>query len=285
LLHFLVVGALLFAAYAWLNSGAGDESRIVRISAAEVNWLKETWARQWQRPPTEPELRGLVTDYLKESLLAREAKEMGLDENDTIVRRRLAQKMEFMVQDTLQLAEPDEAELRRFYNAQRERFQASARVSFSHVYFNRDRRGARADADARAALQQLSRPGTAASASDLGDRFLGQYDFNAADEQEVASILGPAFARQVFAFDADTWQGPIESGFGLHLVRVTNKQAAQPRELAAVKGEVLTLWRQQRGQEGREQYFAALLKKYDVVVDESVKALVGPLAAATVPAK
>jgi parvulin-like peptidyl-prolyl isomerase len=286
LLHFLLAGGVLFAAYGWLNRDtnevAGSAARTVRITANEVEWLKQTWARQWQSLPSEDELKGLVADYLKEALLAREARELGLDENDTVVRRRLAQKMEFMVQDTAQLVEPGEEELRRLYNSQRERFQSTARITFTHIYFNRDRRGARTQADARAALKQLSK---GADAANHGDRFLAQYDFEAADEHAVASQLGLDFARSVFTLDVGSWQGPVESGYGLHLVRVTNRQAAQPREFAAVKDKVLALWRQQREEQQREQYFAALLKKYGVIVDESVKPLIGPLASAKEQAK
>lgn len=287
LAHFLIAGGVLFFAYAWLNHGAdnagGSAARTVRITANEVEWLKQTWTRQWQHPPSEDELKGLVAGYLKEELLAREARALKLDENDTIVRQRLAQKMEFMVQDTAQLAEPSEEELRRLYDSQRARFQSTARITFTHVYFNRDRRGAQTQADARAVLQQLSQ--ARANAADLGDRFLAQYDFVDADEHQVTSVLGPEFARRVFALAPGQWHGPVESGYGLHLVRIVKKQAAQPREFAAVKDEVLKLWREQREQEGREQYFAALLKKYDVIVDESVKPLVGPLASAKEQAK
>jgi hypothetical protein len=118
-LHFLLVGGLLFAAYAWLDGGSDATPRVVRITAVEVNWLKDTWARQWQRPPSEQELRGMVADYAKEALLARHAHELGLAENDTVVRRRLAQKMEFLVQDTARLAEPGEDELRQLYDDNR----------------------------------------------------------------------------------------------------------------------------------------------------------------------
>lgn len=281
LAHFLIAGGVLFFAYAWLNHGAddapGSAARTVRITTNEVEWLKQTWTRQWQRAPSEDELKGLVAGYLKEELLAREARALKLDENDTIVRRRLAQKMEFMVQDTVQLAEPDEAELRRFYGANRDRFQSPARISFTHVYFSRDRRGARAEADARAALQQLSAGRARVDA--LGDRFLAEYEFVDADEQVVSSVLGQAFARRVFTLDTGKWQGPVESGYGLHIVYVGKKQSAQPREFAAIKSEVLNLWRQQQEEKTREEYFAALLNKYDVVVDESVKPLIGPLAA------
>ena len=121
LLHFLVLGALLFGAYAWLNRGASARQEngagTVRITTTEVAWLADTWARQRQRPPTREELRGMVTEYLKEELLAREARAMGLDEDDLVVRRRLAQKLEFLVQDTSRLAEPTDEELLRLYEA------------------------------------------------------------------------------------------------------------------------------------------------------------------------
>ncbi|RTZ48018.1 peptidyl-prolyl cis-trans isomerase [Candidimonas sp. SYP-B2681] len=283
--HFLVIGALLFAVYSWMNPEASDEKQIVRVSAADVNWLKETWTRQWLHPPTPLELRGLITDYLKESLLAREALDLGLDENDSIVRRRLAQKMEFLVRDTLQQSEPSDEELHSLYATKLERFQIPARISFSHVYFNLDRRGERAQADARTVLSQLSQSETAINLSDFGDRFLGQYDFDAVDEQTVASILGPEFARQVFTFETGTWQGPIKSGQGLHLVHVTDKQAARPKEYSAVKKELTSLWQQQRSQEGLELYFADLRKKYNVEVDESVETLIDPLVVHTGPGR
>lgn len=125
LLHFLIIGTLMFGAYSWLNRGA-ISTRVVHLRTNEILWLKETWTRQWQREPTEAELQGLVAEYLREELFAREAHELGLDENDTIIRRRLAQKLEFLVQDTSRLAEPTEDDLRRFYAASPERFRTEA---------------------------------------------------------------------------------------------------------------------------------------------------------------
>jgi len=310
LVHFLVLGALLFGAYAWLNRGASgtavNRAGTVRVTTNEVAWLKATWARQWQREPTRDELRGLVTEYLKEELLAREARTMGLDENDLIVRRRLAQKLEFLVQDTSRLADPTEDDLRRFYAANPERFAESARVSFTHVYFSRDRRKDAA-ADARAALAVLSRTDVAQASQpassggipaassesergrsenpqagkpalhDLGDRLLIDPEILNADEQTVSAQFGKEFAGAVFALQPDAWHGPIESGYGLHLVRVSESKPAKRREFADVKTQVLEHWREQRQREDNEKYFAGLLKKYDVVVDENLKPLVGPL--------
>lgn len=281
LLHFLIAGAVLFGAYTWLNCDAPENSAgVVRITAGEVAWLKETWARQWQRAPDDRELQGLVADYLREELLAREARAMGLDEGDTIVRRRLAQKITFLLEDTARIAEPAEEELRRLYEANRERFQSPARISFTHVYFNRDRRGERAMADAEQALKELSRGAAPAKVVELGDPSLLPTEFADLDEQAVASQFGAAFARAVCAIEPGRWQGPIESGYGLHLVRVADVHKPQLRSFAEVRAQLLEEWRSEKQKAADEAYFAGLIEKYDVVVDESVKPLLGPALAA-----
>lgn len=283
LLHFLLAGALVFTVYGLVNDGPAVESkeeRMVRITAGQVEWLKQTWVRQWGRPPNEDELQGIVAGYLKEELLSREARELKLDENDTIVRRRLAQKMDFMVQDTAQLAEPGEEELRQLFESRPERFQIPARITFTHVFFNGDTRGEKTSTDTLDALEQLSQAGTG-NPHDFGDRFLSQYDFDEAEEQAVAGVFGLEFASRVFTVEPGEWKGPLESGYGLHLVRVTKKEPATLPDFEMVKEDVGTLWRQQRELEGRERYFSALLEKYDVVVDESIKSLIGPLALLT----
>ncbi len=280
LLHFLLAGAMFFGTYAWLNDGASDKAagsdRTVHITANEVAWLQEAWARQWQRPPSESELRGLLTDYLKEELLAREARELQLDQNDTVVRRRLAQKMAFIVEDTARLAEATDEELRKRYGANPARFEQPARISFTQVYFNRDKRGVRAAGDGARALWELSKQRAPADSAALGDPSLLPQEFADLDEQAVASQFGAEFARALFALDPGKWHGPFESGYGLHLVRVTEMRKAQPRPFTAVRAQVLEEWRREKEQTANEQYLAGLIKKYDVVVDESVKPLFRP---------
>jgi hypothetical protein len=281
LLHFLLIGAVLFGAYAWRNPAAPDESKVrqVRLGRDDVLWLKENWAKQWQREPTRDELRGLVTEFLKEELLAREAREMGLDQDDVVVRRRLAQKVEFLVQDTSRLLEPTEGDLRKFYAAHPERFSESPRVSFTQVYFSRQKRKDAA-ADANAALAELSNAGhedLLAGAPQLGDRLLLDPDFREVDRQVVAGQFGEKFAAVLFALPAGSWSGPVESGYGLHLVRVLSQIPARQREFAEVRLQVLDRWREQRQQESNRDYFAGLFRKYDVVVDETVRPLLGAL--------
>jgi hypothetical protein len=275
LLHFLVAGGLLFAAYAWLHRGGaeGTAPTAVRITPAEVAWLQETWTRQWKREPTREELRGLVTDFLKEELLAREARAMHLDEDDTIVRRRLAQKVAFLVEDTARLAEPTVQDLERFYRAHPEHFTNEARVSFTHIYFSREKR-ADAETDAKAALVELAH---GADPATLGDRLLVDAEMRDADERAITAQLGPDFARAVLALPPGAWSGPIQSGYGLHLVWVTEQTPARQRAFADVKAQVLERWRDEQQRESSARYFASLLKKYGVTVDASVQPLIGPL--------
>ena len=280
LLHFIVAAATLFVAYSYIGHGRTDAgvgaNPVVRIGPGEVNWLRETWSRQWQREPSQAELRGLVTEFLKEELLAREARAMALDENDTIVRRRLAQKLEFLMQDTARLAEPSADDLKHFYDAHPDLFRAPARASFSHIYFSGEQRHD-AQADALAALAALSHADARARAQEFGDRLLIDAELRDADEPSVAAQFGPAFAKSLFALAPGAWQGPIESAYGLHLVRIDKIVAAEQRDIADVRTQVLERWRSEREREQGERYFAALLRKYDVAIDDSVKPLVGPL--------
>jgi hypothetical protein len=271
LLHFLLIGVALFGAYAWHNRGTQSDTKLhqVRISAGDVQWLKDTWAKQWQREPTRDELHGILTDFLKEELLAREAREMGLDRNDPYVRRRLAQKVEFLVQDVSRLAEPTEDDLRKFYADHPGLFREEARVSFTQVYFSREHRE-----EVAAVLARLE---ASADPVELGDRLMLDQEFRDATQQTVALQFGAEFASAVFALEPGMWHGPIGSGYGLHLVRVSEKKAGRQRKFADVRAQVLESWSDQRQRENNEKYFAGLLKKYDVVVDESVKPLVGAM--------
>ena len=130
LLHFAVVGAILFGGYSWLNNPRADTTAVepVRIGEGDVRWLKQTWSSQWLREPSAEELKGLVDDLLNEKLMAREAEAMGLGEDDTIIRRRLAQKLKFLVEDTAQLAEPSEAELQAVLCRQRQPFRDAGKA-------------------------------------------------------------------------------------------------------------------------------------------------------------
>jgi hypothetical protein len=227
----------------------------------------------------------LVRGFLKEEMLARQAQELGLHKDDIVVRRRLAQKMTFLLQDESARAVPSEDDLRRLYETQRDHPPSEEglaralftrpRISFVQIYFGRDKH-ADAAADARAALVELSRA-DAAPATDLGDAGEVKSEFRNVDARAVANQLGPKFAAALFDLAPGTWQGPIESSRGFHLVRVSARVPGELRPFDEIKGELVEMWHDERQRASEERYFAEMLRKYRIVPDASVKALVDPL--------
>jgi hypothetical protein len=277
LLHFVVAGAILFAGYELINRGEMNPpvTAPVHIGEGDIRWLKDTFANQWQRPPTEDELRGLVAGFLEEELFAREAQALGLDQNDTIVRRRLAQKLEFLIDDTSRIVAPTDAELRRFYDANAERFRTEARVSFTQLFFNPEKRQ-HAESDARAALVSISGTG-ADGARIMCDPILLENEFHEVDEQTVSKMFGADFARAIFLLKPGSWAGPVKSGYGVHLVRVTDPSPATQRPFEEVRPKILEEWRHQQETEAKAVYLSKLREKYGVVIDGSVSRLLVPL--------
>jgi hypothetical protein len=282
LVHFLAAGALLFAVYGWLGRGAdeaGPADRRVVVGEREMTWLAETWQRQRQRPPSAEELQGLLADYLREELLAREARALELDRDDTVVRRRLAQKMEFLLADTVSRAEPAEDDLRRLFAARSDRFAAPARTSFEQVFVRADEREGHADERASRLLAALAaEPGR--GIAELGDPTLLPAEVVAADEREIAAQFGVDFARAVGELTPGEWRGPLRSAFGLHLVRVTGREDGRPRGYDEVRDELVAEWHRERDEAAQQAYFAGLLREYEIEVAESLRPLLAPALAA-----
>ncbi|OAP49882.1 peptidyl-prolyl cis-trans isomerase [Sinorhizobium americanum] len=277
LLHFAIGGAALFVAYAWLNnSDAATERTEIRINDGHIRWITETWSGQWRREPSREELRDLVAELVKEELLAREARALGLDEDDTIIRRRLAQKMAFLIDDTARIAEPKEDDLRHFYEAHQEKFHREMRVSFVHAFFSSSKRSDPA-ADARGLLAKSGQLGQT-EIVDQGDQSLLASAFENSSENEIAAQFGVAFAEAIAALPTDEWKGPIESAYGLHLVRVSKVVPASVRSFAEARAEVLEQWREEQRRAYEARYFAELLEKYDIVADSGIEPIAGPLA-------
>jgi hypothetical protein len=275
LLHFLAAGAALFALHAAF--GGGDETSrarpVLRVSESDVAWIIESWSRQRLRPPDEAELRGLVAEFLREEVLAQEARALGLDTNDTVVRRRLAQKMTFLDADAAAAAEPSEAELRADFAREPGSHEEPARFSFSQVFFSTERRGAAASDAAREALDALTKPGAAADASSLGDATLLPPECAEEDAAAIAAQFGESFARALAAAPQGAWHGPVQSAYGLHLVRVSARTAGRKRSFEEARPDLVAEWRRVRVDAAREERLSALLRKYEVVADPAIEAL------------
>ncbi len=268
LLHFLIIGALIFVLFSIVNKEESIESenKIV-VSIAEIERLSDNWSKKWNRPPTERELMGLVDSYIKEEVYYREALALGLDQDDTILRRRLMQKMEFLSNDLAELNTPDESALNKYFLDNQEKYKLPAQVSFTHIYFSLDKRGAKAFEDAKNVLSELN----TLRASEKGDSFMLQYDFVQETPFEVERLFGKGFAEQIFQLETDTWQGPIESGYGLHLVRVSEKVDSRMPELASVIDKVRTDLMFERRQKMNKEIYEKFKERYEIVVEDMPK--------------
>lgn len=270
LVHFLAAGLVLFGLSALLGEsfGVGDDRRRIEVSAGRIQQLRDTWTRQRGAPPTRADLDRLIEDFIREEVLYREAIASGLDQGDTIVRRRLAQKVEFLAQSVASTVEPSDDELRAFFEAHAERYVVPEQVGFEHVYFSRDRRGAGADEAARDALALLTAGGPAAAdAAALGDRFMLQRAYPPQTRDQIRDLFGPRFAARVFELPPDAWTGPVESSYGAHLVRVRRRVPSRQPPLAEVRGVVARDLGEQRLRSAADEYYARLRARFEITID------------------
>jgi parvulin-like peptidyl-prolyl isomerase len=286
LLQFLSIGLALFVVYALRHPAAGARPRSDRIELTgdDLRQIGFAWVAQGRPVPSPDELRSLVDARVREEILYREALALGLDRDDAIVRRRMAQKMEFLFEDVAKLREPTADELRAWFQAHAGRFALPARVTFRHAYFSPDRRGARARDDAAEALARLAgRAVDAPEVAALGDRFMFQDYYGDRTPDDVAKTFGPAFARAVFEAAPGVWAGPVESGYGWHLVWVDGVTPARVPQLEEVGSEVHAAWIEEQRTDIRKKAFEAMRARYEVVLPAELPAIEVPPMAAAVP--
>ncbi len=268
LVHFLAIGALLFLVFSLMNPDAGGEDdRLIVVDEAVIDRLVQGFTRQWRRPPDENELSGLIQEHLREEILYREAMAMGLDQDDTIIRRRLAQKMEFLAEDLATAVAPADEELRAFYAEHSDEFAEPARLSFTHVFINPDKRGASTATDAELMLSELQAAGTI-DPGERGDAFLMQSSYQFITQRDAAQLFGKAFSERLFELPEGGWQGPVESGFGLHLVRVTDREALRIPPFEEVADQVRNEFEYQRRRQANEAVLEGMKARYEIVIAE-----------------
>lgn len=269
LFHFLLIGAGLFVVFA-LKTGkpaadpAGNE---ITVGAQQIEPLVAGFTRTWQRPPNPVELEGLVRDFIKEEVLYREALGMGLEKNDTVIRRRMAQKMEFLTGDVAALATPDEAALTKYFEANAAQYAEPPRVSFTHVYYSREKRGEKAEVDAKAGLAAVTQRPEAAM--DLGDPSLLPGGFETTPLRDIRSQFGDAFAAALAALPLNQWQGPVASSYGVHLVQITARTEPERQDLARVRDAVVRDYQNTQREDLNLRTMEELKKRYRITVDEA----------------
>ena len=268
LLHFALLGSAVFALNAWRQGNAPLQQAspaTIEVSAQVVERLRAGYERQFNRAPDNTELRDLITAHIREEGLFREAMALGLDQDDTIVRRRLAQKMEFLTDDLVGAAGADEVSLQQFLDRHAARYARPARVSFRHVYFSEAKRGLGAQdaaAEAKAALQK-------GGCEDLfGDPFLHGYEFAGREPVELDALFGAGFAAQLAKGGEREWNGPIASSYGLHLYHIESREAPRAVTLQEVRTEVLRDYNDEKRRTANREIFERLRGRYEIIVDE-----------------
>jgi len=266
LLHFLLLGAALFVIYAAFNRNRPSAPDQIVITPGRIENLAATFAKVWQRPPSEQELKAQIDMYVKEEILSREAVKLGLDKNDTVIRRRLQQKMEFLSED-FAAREPTETELADYLAKHPDKFAEDPHFSFRQVFLNPEKRGDQLAEDAARLLANLQKQGPNSDTTLLGDSTLLPQELNDESQHGVESQFGSEFANALADIKPGEWSGPIQSAYGLHLVFVSQKTEGRVPALSEVSEQVKREVMNERRQATNRMFLEELLKRYQVVIE------------------
>lgn len=267
LLHFFLAGALIFGAYGALNRDEGGRQTIL-VTSGQIANLAAGFSKVWHRSPTQMELKDLVDSQVKEEILSREAIKLGLDQDDTIIRRRLQQKMEFIVEDFAATSEPTDSELAEYFAHHPEQFAKEQSFTFRQVTLRPEKRGERIAADAAALLAQLKRQ-PHSNIDELGDTVLLPAELVQEPRQAVEAQFGQTFAAELGRIETGVWSGPIASGFGVHLVLLTERTHSGTEPLENVRAEVKRELMNARRIAANHKFLDNLIARYQVEIEAS----------------
>ncbi|MDO8423511.1 MAG: peptidylprolyl isomerase [Parvibaculum sp.] len=276
LVHFLVLGGLLFAAYGIINRDAPPPASTVLIDNGVVADILQRYEAVWKRPPTPKEMRGLINSYIRDEVLYREGVAIGLDQDDPVVRRRIRQKMDVMAEEAGRADAPDDAAMQAYLDKNAARYMAPPVVSFEQVMFDPDRRGEVTQTDVTEALAALQ---AGADQAAYGDAGLLPREQSQANLERVARDFGEAFASALESLPIGTWQGPVLSGYGIHLVRLSARIDGRKPMLDEARQAVSRDMENDRRIATAKVYYETVLKNYEIRVEANIPAAANPQAA------
>lgn len=266
LLHFLVLGLFLFLLYGLVAGPAGPADDEIVIDQARLTGLVANFEKTWRRQPTDAELQGLIDAWVREEVLYREGVSAGFDRNDPIIRRRVAQKMSFIA-DGLVPETPGDAELQDWLRENIATYQIPASYSLRQVYIDPQRHASDLDKTLESTLAALA---SGADPKTLGDSSLLLSEVEAASSRDIARIFGTVFVEGLADVDVGEWAGPVQSGYGLHYVHVSDYTPARDPALdevrAAVERDVLN----DKSEQINETFYTSLLERYTLRVEAQV---------------
>lgn len=266
LFHFLALGSLLFLVYSLVNRDANPKAQRIVVSAGKIEHLSSIFSRTWQRQPTEQELQGLIDDYVREEVAYREGMKLGLDQDDTIIRRRIRQKVDFIADDLASQIEPTDEQLTQYLETHPEPYRVNTRVSFRQIYLDPDRHGEGLNERVSAILKTLEND-PSVDALQLGDSTLLEHEAHDLSLREVAGLFGDPFSEHLASIALKQWYGPIPSAYGVHVVRIDERVEGNLPTLSEVRARVHRDWEQSRRQELAESFYQGLLKRYEIDIE------------------
>jgi len=267
LVHFVLLGAAMFVAYSLVSKGTSGEPGKIVVTQGQLASMRMGFSRTWQRPPTREEWEGLIRDRVREEVYYREALALGLDKDDLIIRRRLRQKFEFVSEDLAAPKEPSNEELQAYLNAHAATFATERRFSFRQVYLNPKRHGVDLAREADRLLAGLKQAGAKTNLAPLGDPFLLDHEFENASAREVRNTFGEKFAAALGNLAPGQWQGPVESGYGVHVVFLAGRTEGRLPALEDVREAVRREWAHAQRLEAAARFYQALLWRYTVTIE------------------
>ena len=269
LVHFIILGAALFTGHALWQAHVSSAEYTINISTEELERQAVIFAGENRRQPTDEDLKALLFAYVEEQVLMREAQRLGLGEDDTIIRRRLAQKMRFMSEDVDGPATPDTGILKAWFEDNSAAFISPERRAFTHIYLSPESRGDMIGEDAARLLGNINSQLDQDSWKKMGDPFMMKRDYEPVSPADVTRLFGKEFSAALFALETDpnVWQGPVASAFGLHIIRVNQMQPETMPDFEDVRGSVLAAWLDESKRDGNQERLKKLIGKYKVNVE------------------
>lgn len=267
LIHFIALGALIFGAYYWMNERSGGSRDDIVVSLRQQENLAATFSRTWQRLPTESELNGLITDYIRQEIAYRESQAMQLDRDDIVIRRRLRQKLEMLTEDVASLTPPGDQQLKAYLDENADAYRVPAVLDFRHIYFDIDEDREQAEREAESLLATLQSGDAQVDITSVGDASLLPLDLRDVRETELDSLFGRGFAKAVAEIEAGTWGGPIRSGFGIHLVMIERRVDGRMPELDEVSDQVLRDLMVIRRRQAIDTLYERLSERYAISIE------------------
>lgn len=274
-IHVALLGMIVAAAFLIANGPpTGDQTHRVVVTGADVLQLKASFVRTWQREPTAKELQGALEQHIRQEVLYREALARGYDRDDLVVRRAMQQKMEFLASSQAMAQPPTEEEIAAFFSLRQERYRLPAVVDFAQVYVSPDRRGAEAEGDAKEFLRRLRIEDPVPNdVTSWGDPIMLKTFLTDQTEQDVSAGFGAEFASAVVAMEVGRWEGPIVSGYGLHLVKVVRREDSRIPVWSEVSRRIVSDMEFEARNSARDQLYQEIAQTYEVMLNGSARSV------------